>query len=52
MRDAALALAPFAFLLASYLMAATGVAKKRLAWKTDVCPVCHCDRRSCTCRWL
>lgn len=52
MRAAALAFAPVAFLLASYLMVVAGAAKKRLVWKTEICPVCRCERRSCTCRWL
>jgi hypothetical protein len=47
-----IALTPFAFLLVSYLMTATGAAKKRLTWKVEVCPVCHRERRNCTCRWL
>jgi hypothetical protein len=47
-----IALMPFAFLLVSYLLAATGSAKKRLTWKVEICPVCHRDRRNCTCRWL
>ena len=43
---------PLAFVVASYLMVATGTARKRLRWKSELCPVCHRERRSCTCRWL
>lgn len=48
----AAALTPFAFMLASYLMTAAGTAKKHLVWKGQICPVCHRERRSCTCHWL
>jgi hypothetical protein len=44
--------APFAMLLASSLMVVAGKAKKRLAQKGGVCPVCHLERKACTCRWL
>jgi hypothetical protein len=44
--------APFAMLLASFLMVVAGMAKKRLAQKVGICPVCHHERKACTCRWL
>jgi hypothetical protein len=42
---------PAAALLASFLMAAAGVGKRRLAWKTAECRVCGRPKRACTCRW-
>ena len=42
----------FAMLLATFIMVATGMAKKRLVNRGEICPVCHRERRQCTCRWL
>lgn len=41
-----------ALVFASLLMVLVGNAKKRLVVKSARCPVCHRDRRRCTCRWL
>jgi hypothetical protein len=38
-------------LLASVLMVAAGVGKKRLVWKRTRCAVCKHPRGFCTCRW-
>ena len=39
-------------LLASLLMILSARATKRLVMKTSICPVCHRERKQCTCRWL
>jgi hypothetical protein len=41
-----------ALILASFLMILIGSAKKRVIMKTSICPVCHRERKRCTCRWL
>jgi len=41
-----------ALALASLLMVLAGNARKRLVVKWSRCPVCHHERRRCTCRWL
>ncbi|MFZ1881730.1 MAG: hypothetical protein WAU41_16420 [Gaiellaceae bacterium] len=41
-----------AVIVASFLMIAAGMSKKRLGWRSVECPVCHHPRGSCTCRWL
>jgi len=43
--------ASVAALVAALLMAVAGVDKRRLAWRTQVCPVCKRDRRRCICSW-
>ena len=41
-----------ALVTASLLLIVAGHMTKRLRWRTVECPVCHRERRFCTCRWL
>lgn len=38
--------------ISGYLMAAAGIARKRLVVRGKACPTCHNPRNRCTCRWL
>lgn len=41
-----------AILVAGVLMVLAGMSKRRFAWRSAACPVCHHPRTACTCRWL
>jgi hypothetical protein len=43
---------PTAALVASVLMVLAAIVKRLATWRTVECPVCHNERRKCTCRWL
>ena len=39
-------------LFVSFLLVLSGHAKKRLVFKSAICPICHHERKRCTCRCL
>lgn len=41
-----------ACVVAMALMVDAGVLRRRLAWRTHRCSVCHRPLGSCSCRWL
>ena len=39
-------------LFVSFLMILSGHTKKRLELRSPICPICHCEKKRCICRWL